>query len=161
LAPAVMLLRALEYAARAGELTKNYFKLTDTQAFEYLLNKCNNQTKTIVEDIHRWRFYTLVYEAATGKPNKTIHRLDSNISALTDLTDSICYDLGIKPEKIAVYIRKGKEFKTINLPLIDEFGKLSRYVSEAKPVWRVHVLVHPEVAEKKKNLENTLVHYFI
>ena len=70
LSPGSMIARALELAYQADELDKNYFFLTDSQAFYLLENRFNSASQKLAQAARFWNFYVLAAKQQTSQQSK-------------------------------------------------------------------------------------------
>lgn len=148
LAPGMMLVRALDFAALSNELTNSYFSMTDPEAFLYLKQKCNQKTKTLIERLERWRFYQRVFNFTTTQPTTTVKRLIDNPDNLGNLADLLSSYLKIPPEDICVYLGKNKGYKKIHIPIVDAEGNITQHTPTAKLAWMAQVFLNPRHLNK-------------
>lgn len=138
LPPGTMLQRALDFAYQEGELGRDFFFLTDEEAFRYLEEKANPRTRTLMKRIRLWQFYPRLYKSVTtGKP----------LENQDEIADGIARALGAAPEDVAVYAAYNKGFKKIHLPILGARGE-TRHVPKAEPSWITQVFVHPKFAKR-------------
>lgn len=153
LSTGTMLFRALDFATRENEIKRDYFTLTDAEAFGYLLHSCNTRTRTLIERAGRWIFYPRVYRFASSEvTNETIDLL-TNSSTRGVVADEISRLLGIPPEDICVYMGKNKGFRQIHLPVISSDGKQEAHKPQNKLAYLVQVYVHPRWVDKDQEIQ--------
>lgn len=148
LASGVVLVRAMDFAYREGELTQDYFYLTDNQAFEYLATKCNSRTRKLIEWARCWVFFPKVYEMSTEKVPKDKQKGFMDAFSRGELADQLAEAVGVEPEKIAVYLGQNKGYKKIHLPIMELGGEVREHVPYNIKRWRAQVYVHPDIEEK-------------
>jgi uncharacterized protein len=149
----MMLFRALDFAARESELDKQYFFMTDAEAFNYLLTKCNTKTRTLIERASRWIYYSQVYDfTATSLPeDKMKYILDADNRGI--LADKIASQLKLPLEDISVYMGRNKGFKQIHIPIISVGNKKVAHRPENKQSYHVQVYVHPDHIDQRSAIK--------
>lgn len=142
-----VMVRALEFAATADEIKKDYFTMTDSEAFNYLSTKTNNVTRKMMDWVGRWVFFPMVYDLQTTEPSKLFKEYAGDSKKWSELADDISKELKIPPEMIAVNMGKNKGYKRIHIPLVDAFGEERYHQPQRELDWRLQVYVHPSQAE--------------
>lgn len=156
LSPGMMMYRALEFAAREEELPKDYFSMTDNEAFLYLEEKCNERTRTLVNRVRRWIFYPRVFNFATSTPDDStysVEELFDNTETRSVLADALSSHLEIPQEDVTVYTGKDRGFKKIHIPIIDKDGNLRKHTPTKELTWMAQVYVHPQWADKSEVIQ--------
>lgn len=152
LSAGMMLVRALDFASREGEINRDYFLMTDSEAFTYLANECNTKTRTLIERADQWIFYPRVYNFRDAEVS------DGFVSYVLDsdnrgrLADEISAELGISQEDVCVYMGKDKGFKKIHLPIVGD-GDDQEHQPRNKLAYMVQVYLHPKWVDKSKEVE--------
>jgi uncharacterized protein len=143
LATGMMLFRALDFAVRESQLTREYFWMTDTEAFNYLVNKCNPKTQTLLQRANRWIYYNQVYDYTTNDlpQNKMDYILNPDNRGL--LADEIASQLKIPEEDVCVYMGRNKGFKQIHLPIISDTKEETTHKPQNKQTYHIQVYIHP------------------
>jgi len=150
LSPSTMIYRALDLATREKELTKDYFFMTDPEAFQYLEEKCNKRTQNLIESTKKWEFYPRIFNFSTGSPSETIRKVFSDRDNRQILADEISQFLHVPLEYISIYLGKSREYKELHLPTINE--KKFKEPSSNKLVWMAQVYVHPSLKDKTNEI---------
>lgn len=71
LSTGMIIFRALDFAQRECELPREYFTMTDAEAFVYLSQNCNPETRLLMERANRWQGYPQVFnETFTDVPEE-------------------------------------------------------------------------------------------
>ncbi len=154
LSPAVMLLRALYFAAQANELDDKYFLMTDEEAFIYLSTCCNTITKQIMNDLHEWHFYLPAFNYSFENPSLETMQIAKNIFTNEKQADTLAGTLHLPPELISVHTSRDRTYKNVHLPLVGKFRNLNSYQPSNKLTWRVDVYVHPSLTDKISKITN-------
>ncbi len=139
----MMLYRALDFAARAEEIPKSYFTMTDGEAYRYLLEQCNSRTQVLVQRAMRWQFYALTFNDWTRAPSAKLREFTENIETRSSLADALSAEFEIPPEDICVYCGKDRGWKRIDLCLLSPDADLPAPVAPLEPTWMIQVYVHP------------------
>lgn len=138
----IMLFRALEFAYREGELTREFFSMRDEEAFSYLSSRCNGRTRTLVGLADRWIGYEPVYHVAVGFPPAPLVAYVSNPGMRGELADAVAHHTGIAPEDVGVYAAMDRAFKSIHLPIVTG-GVRAGHDPRSVPAAMIDVYVHP------------------
>ncbi|TSC72735.1 MAG: hypothetical protein G01um101438_452 [Parcubacteria group bacterium Gr01-1014_38] len=142
----MMLYRALDFAARAGEVPKSYFTMTDGEAYRYLLEQCNPRTQVLAQRAMRWQFYALVFNFRTHAPSEKLREFVENLETRSSLPDDLSTAFRIPQEDICVYCGKSRAWKSIDLPLLSPDADIPAPVTPLKPAWMVQAYLYPEHA---------------
>lgn len=142
LAPAMMLSRALDFARKEGKLTMDYFRMTDAQAFDYLMNQCNDKTQTIMERVNRWQYYPRIFNFSTTSPSNEMEKLFLDSENRWLMSDEIAKTLKIPLEDVSVYMGKDKGFKKIHLPILDNENNSREHQPTNKLKFMAQVYIH-------------------
>lgn len=153
LSTGMMLFRALDFAVRENEINKDYFTMTDADAFSYLLQACNTRTRTLIERANRWIFYPRVYDYSTSQVTEEVVGLVMNSSNRGVLADDISKLLKIPPEDVCVYMGKNKGFKQIHLPILSNGGEEDMHKPKNKLTYMAQVYVHPKWTDKSREIQ--------
>lgn len=156
LSPGMMLFRALEFAYGKGELKKEFFSLSDSQALEFLKKGCNRRTVKLVEDIACWRFFQLAAKLITKKPSPKVKELCSSRKWRAYLADSLAKKLKISREEICVYTGQDKGYKKIDIPFIGPDGTTSGHKPKSNLRWIIKIYIHPRYKAKFKKAQSLL-----
>ena len=160
LSAGMMLFRALDFARREDEINRDYFLMTDSEAFIYLTTKCNIRTRSLIERADRWIFYPRVYNFRNNEVSDGLvsYILDSDNGGR--MADEISVALSIPPEDVSVYMGKDKGFKKIHLPIVGD-GDDQEHQPRNKLAYMVQVYIHPKwvdrSSEVKEIVEDRLV----
>lgn len=148
LASGMMLSRALDFARREGKLTFDYFRMTDAQAHDYLLNHCNSKTQLIMERVNKWQYYPRIFNYSTRSPSTKTKDLFLNSDNRWVVSDEISRELNIPPEDISVFMGKDKGFKKIEIPILDGDNSTKEHHPTSKPKFMAQVYVRSKWEEK-------------
>ncbi|MBI2029064.1 HD domain-containing protein [Candidatus Gottesmanbacteria bacterium] len=148
-----MLIRALDFAYREGEINRNYFLMTDSEAFTYLNTKCNNRTRTLIERANRWILYPRVFSFKDIRVKKKVISYILEPDNRGRLADQISKDLKIPPEDVCVYMGKDKGFKKIHLPIFGD-GREQKHQPKNKLAYMIQVYIHPKWLSKKEAIKD-------
>lgn len=148
LAAGMMIWRAVYLATQAGEITKDYFFMTDAQAYAYLEDKCNVATSTLMEQARRWHYYPRVFDFATTDPSDNLRTLCQTSWNRGPFVDELSQQLSIPPEHVSIYSGKDKGFKQIHLPIVSDNGDHQNHVPQQPLTWMAQVYVHTDSLPK-------------
>lgn len=156
----MMLFRALDFARREGEINRDYFLMTDSEAFTYLATECDARTRTLAERADRWMFYPRVYnfrdaEVSEGFVN---YVLDSDNRGR--IADEISAGLRIPQEDVCVYMGKDKGFKKIHLPIVGD-GDDQEHQPRNKLAYMVQVYLHPKWVNKANEVKEIVEDHLV
>ena len=154
LSSSAMIHRALDFAQREGELPREYFSMTDYEAFNYLLTHCNPRTQAIMESAQTWRFYPAVVNINTTEPSQKLSKVADNPDQRAIIADEIANSLGIAPENVCVYLGKTKGYRKIHLPILDEQNNDQEHQPISQQTWVAQVYIHPDRLDKAKKAAN-------
>lgn len=156
LSPAMILLRALYFAAIRKELSPDFFMMTDAEAFSYLATKCNKTTQLLIDRIWRWESYHHVFVVVTDKPSKDIKRLFQDPLFAGSQSDKLAQTLHIPPQDLCIYATRRREFKPVHLPLLSISGTKRFYEPTLRQQWMAGVFISPSINKNKKDIETAL-----
>lgn len=151
LPPGTMLLRALDFAYKEGEIDREFFFLTDSQAFRYLEEKCNRRTNILVRACRLWQFYPRVFKSADLQLKKNTKPLYKDLDARFLFTNRLAKSIGAEPEEVAVFLGYNKGFKKIHIPILGKMGQ-TYHAPKSPPTWIAQVFVHPKLANKTEQV---------
>lgn len=157
LSTGMMLFRALDFASREGEIDKNYFTMTDSEAFHYLLEACNPRTQTLIERAGRWIFYPRVFNYSSSEATSETVKLVMDSSKRGVVADEISEFIKIPPEDICVYMGKNKGFKQIHIPVLSNNKEEKMYEPVNSLTYMAQVYIHPKWENKSKEIEEYMV----
>lgn len=146
--PEGMIYRAMHLAYRAGDLTKDFFRLDDFQATAFL-KKCNPGTKRIIERLESWDFDKVIFSQNFLSLDKIEPRMIDDPDYRFILADRISSEFKIPPEDISCLAGKNKGFKQIHLPIGREFHQ-----PQTKPSWRLRIDVNKKWLYLKKEINH-------
>jgi len=156
LIPETMLFRALQFAYENGELTQDFFTLTDSQALYVLEHRCNTLTQNLIRDMRQWLFYQPAAEIVkAGNVSETFVTFCSQWRERQKIADIIADSLGIARECVTVYAGKDKGFKKIHLPFIGKGGQEEHHPIQ-KLYWRIKVCLHPSLTQYEDEVQDIL-----
>lgn len=149
----MMIFRALDLASRSQDLGRDYFLLTDSEAFSYLERKCNTHTKTIITRAKHWQFYKLVFSFSTTRPGKSLIQAAQDPATRSGMSDTLSKLIGAPDEDVCFYIGKDRGFKSLKIPIIDPQGNhFESPESILVPTWHIQVFVDLKwVNQRTKN----------
>lgn len=151
-----MLFRGLQFAFENGELTEDFFNLTDSQALYVLENRFNEKTKKLISDMRRWFIYVPAGRITIDdNPSETIKTFCTNWKERQKIADIIAASLGLEREEVTVYAGKDKGFKKIHLPFVGG-EKVVEHQPLQKLFWRIKVYIHPKYKDKVEEVEELL-----
>jgi hypothetical protein len=109
----MMIYRAVYLAQELGEITEEFFHLSDTQAIEYLLS-CNEWSAHLARRTVAHNWYKLIYSVETAEPSPgllNVAKFDTSRSAVANY---ICEQLKVPNGMVCVYTGKGKEITVVD-----------------------------------------------
>lgn len=143
LSPGMMLFRALDFAERDGELGRDFFRMTDVEAFLYLSNKCNMRTRTLMERADRWLLYPRAFNLSAAAFSEETVKFILHAENRGMVADEVGTLLGIEPENVCVYMGKDKGFRRVDLPVMVG-GVEGEFFPSGQSAFMVQVYVHPK-----------------
>lgn len=146
--PGSLLNRALQFAYEAGNLSEDFFKLTESQALYTLQNRSNPATKQLINDLTHWIFYTKAVDLGFMNASDTLIAFCENWKERFKLADIVADSLAIPREAVTVFAGKDKGFRKIHLPFIGKQKQTEEHQPLQKKHWRVKVFIHPRFAER-------------
>jgi len=123
LSSAAMLYRALEFAYAKNELDADFFRLGESDALFFLAERCNRQTRELMQRTLRWKQYHLFHQRLLSVSDPRLTATYNNWQAKKDFSDNLAKLLGIDPVDIAVYIGADRGEKKISLPFVGEHAE--------------------------------------
>ncbi|MGD9129200.1 MAG: HD domain-containing protein [Candidatus Woesebacteria bacterium] len=156
LSPALMMYRALDLAFQENELKKEFFLMTDAEAFSYLEHNCNPKTQIITRRARKWQFYPTAYSFSTNTASKKLRDFFLDIDNRTILADKISSQFKIKAEDITVYFGKGRGFKKIHLPIFAKAGEIEEYVPSQQERWMAYIFLHSSELKKAEGIRELM-----
>lgn len=152
LSAGMILFRALDFARREGEIKRDYFLMTDSEAFNYLLTRCNSRTRELMERANRWIFYPRVFNLREDDVSEKFINYVMDSDNKGQLADEISLRLKIPPEDVSVYMGKDKGFKKIHLPIVGN-DRDQEHQPQRKLAYMLQVYVHPKWADRTTEAE--------
>lgn len=149
LSTGTMLFRAIDFAARVGEINRDYFLMTDNEAFNYLGFKCNSRTGTLIERAYRWIFYPRVYNFRNTVVSEKLIKFVMDSDNRGKLADEISVNLKIPPEDVCVYMGRDKGYKRIHLPIVGRNGD-RQHQPRNQQAYMIQVYIHPKWNPKEE-----------
>lgn len=143
LAPASMLLDALEFAFQAGELNKEYFLKTDGAAVIYLSENCNPVTRQLMSDLQNWLFYQEAFSLVSENISIKLQEFIQSFENRAQLAHHLSHELVLPQECISVCLLKNKGFKQIHFPFLGQPNSHFQH-QQQQPDWIIKVFIHPE-----------------
>lgn len=147
---AMMIYRAVYLAQELGEITEEFFHLSDTQAIEYLLS-CNEWSAHLARRTVAHNWYKLIYSVETAEPSPgllNVAKFDTSRSAVANY---ICEQLKVPNGMVCAYTGKGKDLRKITLPFIHSDGSVTHDSSDPKPIYRYKVYIDPDYLHKAES----------
>lgn len=155
LSAGMMLFRALELARREGEITRDYFLMTDAEAFSYLITECNRKTRELMERINRWMFYPRMFNYRSADVSERVGIYISDSGNRNKLADDISVALEIPPEDVCIYMGRDKGFKRIHLPIVGD-GDDKEHQPRSKNAYMVQGYLHPKWQDKREAMREII-----
>lgn len=150
--PGSMVHRAVDLAYRDGKLAASFFGLTDIEACTYLKTLCGEAAAKLVDRAEQWVFYEPVINVRTTKPSERLVEISDNEDYRGSIADDLAREFKMPPEDVCVYLKRGKGYRKVHLPILGKDGKLSEYESSGLPVWMAQVYLYPEHLEKAEKI---------
>jgi hypothetical protein len=149
LAPAMMVFRSLEIAFRDGFIKERFFYRDDNSAVEFLTTSCGPEPGILMNKVLHWQWYP---EAYCYESIKEI-AVDNHWASRSELANYLCSELKVPQNAICVYMGKGRDVKSITLPIIKDNGEFVEYNPiEGLPIYRVKVFVRPDLSEHNQRI---------
>jgi HD superfamily phosphohydrolase len=154
----LMLYRAVELAFKRGEIDISFFRYSDTQAINFLLERANPDSANLVGDAIEWRFYQRVYGSDIyGQPPQKSLKFYDGWKGRSELADIITAELKINPADVAVYTGPDKSVRKIDLPFWNELnGFLPPPNVDGADRYLVRVYLNPKVCDKAGQVKGLL-----
>lgn len=143
--------RALYFAYESGELDKEFFYWTDTKAYGYLLEGCNQRTRKIARLASERSPFTVVTDLLITKPSETFIGLCGDSDNRDSVANSLADRFSIPREDICVYFGKSRNFRKIHLTTIN--GRGTNGGNGIQQEWTAQVFIHPEHNNKFRKLD--------
>lgn len=150
-----MLQRALTFAYDDGELTREFFFLTDEAALVWL-EQCNPGTLHLVTRIKKWQWYERILNFCfeSDVPPELEQWIAKGWQSRNVLADTISHEVRLSREQVCVFTIAGRERREIVLPFVDRHGYTyscwERSRRKKKSIYRLQVCIAPEVPDAKK-----------
>ncbi len=144
---AMMMHRAVEFAFFAGNLSEEFFRMTDHDAVEFLKNSAHVRTQELITRMGRWDFYNLIFDCADSRPSEGMKLYASDWRGRSRLADRIAMEFCLLPEHVYTYTGKGRDFRKINIPFVgpcEHCGTRIYNQIHEDPVYRIMVFLAPE-----------------
>lgn len=148
-----MIFRALEFAYRDGLLDRNYFLMTDSQAFNYLLSSPNPRVSTLVDMASRWIYYSQVYNRTSATPTESAINFVTDSTQQGVLADEIAMQLGVPLENVSVFMGRNKGFKRVHLPTVSKGNESLAHNHENELTYYIQVYIHPRLADRSQEIK--------
>lgn len=158
LASGMMLYRAVELAFMNGEITKDFFRMHDDEAFMYLQRECSQSTQSLIERLTRWQWYSEVVRIETSRPTSTLRDIAGSWRSRGKLASMISDEFEIPAEDMCVYIGVGKDSRKIHLPFVSERARLFD-VDDKTDISKTRLMVY--VAKKYEPLQEVIKKYVV
>ena len=134
--------RALQFAYEDGELNKEFFFRTDTSAYNYLLQDCNQKTRKLAETAASKNPYTVVTDEVITKPSNELTSLCENSDNREVVADGLAEEFSLPREDVCVYLGKSRNYRRVHLPVIN--GTNNSNLNGIQQEWTAQVFVNPE-----------------
>lgn len=150
-----MLQRALTFAYDNGEITREFFFLTDEAALVWL-EQCNPGTLHLITRMKKWQWYERILNFCfeNDVPPELEQWIEKGWRSRNVLADEISHEVRIHREQACVFTVAGRERREITLPFIDKHGQVySCWMAPQRkknPIYRLQVFVAPEIVPEKK-----------
>lgn len=161
LAPAAMLLRALDFAYQNGELAQDFFFMNDAEAFLFLERKCNKISSNITKMLKSWQFYERVFQFSSPNPNDFMKKAVTRFETRQELATEVAAEIKAAPEDVALYLGSNKGFKKIHIPIVEGSGKEKEHSPQIKLTFMAQVFLHPRHSDKKVLVEKFMKERFL
>lgn len=152
--------RALAFAVEHDELDRDYFLMTDAEAWLFLRNQCNPLTSQLICKMERWQLHECVYEFETLAPNPDLESLAAEPAERIKFADKLSAEFSLPREDIAVFADKNRGFREIHLPIFTAGGQLKKHASKHQASWLIHVYLAPEQNEKAVLIQDRMKEQF-
>lgn len=156
---AMMIYRAVYLAQELGEITENFFHLSDTQAIEYLLS-CNEWSVHLARRTVSHDWYKMIYSVETTEPSSGLLNVAKLDASRVAVANYICEQLKVPKGMVCAYTGRGKDLRKITLPFIHPGGSVTYDPSDPKPIYRFKVYIDPDYLHKAESVKS-LAEYMI
>ena len=153
LATGSMIFRALDFAYRDGLLDRDFFLMTDAQAFNFLLSSPNPRVTKLVEMAGRWIYYSQAYNRMSTSPAENAVNFVTDTVKRGSLADEIAQQLGVLPEDVCVFMGMNKGFKQVHLPIVSDGEELRYHSHQNRLTYYIHVYIHPRLADRGQEIK--------
>jgi HD superfamily phosphohydrolase len=144
--------RALQFAYEEGELGKEFFFWTDTQAYNYLLQECNPKTRKITEIAANKQPYYAVTDLVITNPSDNLIELCRNSDNRETIADDIAAEFSLPREDVCVYFGKSRNYRNVHLSVIN--GADTTNLNGIKQEWTAQAFVHPDHVSKFSTIDD-------
>lgn len=147
-APGSMVHRALDLASKGGRLNTEFFGMTDIEASNYLETKCGKEAANLIQRANRWMFYLPAVDIQTTTPSERLKILSTDEDYRGMIADDIARTLQIPYEDVCVYLRQGRNFRKIHLPVVDGNGHEVPFEQNGATNWVAQVYLYRDHSDK-------------
>jgi HD superfamily phosphohydrolase len=144
-----MVSRAIEMARRREKIDLGFFRRTDSQAYQYLMESCGPEAHRLMDMASRWQWYRCSYDRLSNELTSNEESLSKNSERRQRMADEIAGLLRLPAHEVTVHFGKSRAVKENLPPLLMENGELQPApLLGLKTEWRVKVYLHPSVSEQ-------------
>lgn len=148
LASVIMLFRAVALAYYAGDIPDEFYFLDDVSAADFLVAR-NKESARLIQMAARRIRYTLALEQEEP-PGGAMERLCKMPDSRNFIADAVSKDLRCRPADVATYIGKGRDYRPITLPVLEENEELTSFPNgENTSCYRIKIYLHPDISRSK------------
>jgi HD superfamily phosphohydrolase len=153
LVPAMMVYRALYLAYVWKQVPKDFFRLDDVGAIEFLRD-CNNESAELINRAVAHNWHRQVFNLETITPSQKLKGLaDKYWNARSIVADYIREQVKLPHSAICAYVGRGRDKRRIDVPFVVGNGEMYRDKENHDPIYRVRIFVAPEFEHKKESIE--------
>ena len=140
----MMLYRSVALAVEAGEVDESFFRLTDMEAMNFLID-ANSDSALLAQLVLDRQFYEQLICVETTTPSVNFAEAVNDWNARHKLADSICTVLKLPRAGICTYVGRGRDSRRCKLPFVGYDGQASYDVSDQTPLYRLRVYADPSL----------------
>lgn len=152
---AMMVYRALAIAFHRGLVEKDFFRLNDTDAINYL-KKSNEQSCLLIERAASKQYHTEEFSLETKDPSKKLQDFAKKWNARTLLADQIAKECCLHSSDICCYVGAGRDKRRIKIPFKDADIEKCIISQDVAPIYRIKVYLAPLTSFKVGQVQSVM-----
>lgn len=153
-----MVYRALQFAFDQGKLTTDFFRLTDSEALEYLATHCGDKARHLISELRSGNRYKAVVSIQADSPSELfrIQAKNRTRDARKELADTVCKQFNLAARDVCTYIGQGRDRRKVTLPFIEGTDCSLESDNDPQPIYRAMIFVNPAALKDTPDFEDTL-----